>query len=452
MSLRGYRAYKPSGVGSLGDLPEHWDCRAFKRVAGRFESGTSVNSVDEPAEGVAWGVLKTSCVYENRFTPGENKRILAEEYDRATCPLRAGALIVSRMNTSELVGAAGLVEVSNPHLFLPDRLWQISLTGVEPRFAYWWTQSASYRAQVEAACTGTSASMKNLSQEQLGSFMLPLPEEAEQHTIAAFLDRETAKIDALVAEQERLIELLKEKRQAVISHAVTKGLNPTAQTEPSGIGWLGDVPVGWARMPIKHCLDRLIDTEHKTAPFYEDGQYLVVRTTNVRNGRLVLDGARYTDIDGYREWSRRGTPEPGDIIFTREAPAGEACLVPEGIPLCLGQRTVLMKVDRARLDPRFALWSLYGGLASEFVEMLSQGSTVAHFNMSDIGNIPLMVPPLDEQVEIAEMLDRHTSRVDRFIAETERAISLAGERRAALISAAVTGQIDVRGIVNPEAA
>jgi type I restriction enzyme S subunit len=270
--------------------------------------------------------------------------------------------------------------------------------------------------------------------------------------ILAYVDRELAHIDALVAEQRRLIELLKEKRAAVISHAVTKGLNPDVPMKASGVEWLGDVPAHWRPAPIKFCLRGLVDTEHKTAPFYDDGTFLVVRTTNVRGGDLVLDGAKYTDEEGYREWTRRAVPAPGDIIFTREAPAGEACLVPQDVPLCLGQRTVLMQVDSEILDSRFALHALYSGLAKESIETLTQGSTVAHFNMSDIGNIPLLLPTLSEQREIVCFLDSFTRQFDTLVSEAVKSIDLLLERRTALISAAVTGQIDVRGLAPSEAA
>ena len=149
----------------------------------------------------------------------------------------------------------------------------------------------------------------------------PLP---EQHAIAAFLDRETAKIDALAAKKERLVELLEEKRTALISHAVTKGLDPDAPMKDSGIEWLGEVPVHWAKMKIKHFLYQIIDTEHKTAPYDPDGNYLVVRTSNVRNGVLLLADAKYINHEGFKEWTRRGVPKPGDILFTREAPAGRS--------------------------------------------------------------------------------------------------------------------------------
>ena len=204
------------------------------------------------------------------------------------------------------------------------------------------------------------------------------------------------------------------------------------------------MPAHWQQIRLKHVVNRVIDTEHKTAPVYEDGEYMIVRTSNVRAGRLVFAGANYTDLEGFLEWTNRGTPKPGDILFTREAPAGEACLVPEGVDLCLGQRMVLFKLKHGRVVPEFVVSSLYAGLSEEFVRSLSQGSTVAHFNMSDIGNIPLFEPPRNEQMEIAQYVDKKLDSFDGLIREAGRSVFIMQERRSSLISAAVTGKIDVR--------
>ena len=211
----------------------------------------------------------------------------------------------------------------------------------------------------------------------------------------------------------------------------------------SGVEWLGEIPAYWEKTRIKYVLHQIIDTEHKTAPFYPDGEYLVVRTSNVRNGQLVLEDAKYTDYEGFREWTKRGKPEPGDILFTREAPAGEACLVPENLPLCLGQRMVLFRVNHQMLDEHYGIWSLYGGIAAEFITSLSQGATVAHFNMADIANIPLLLPPLEEQAAIASFLDRETAKIDALITKKERLIELLQEKRTAIISHAVTKGLDL---------
>ncbi|MFN9385926.1 MAG: restriction endonuclease subunit S, partial [Cyanobacteriota bacterium] len=245
MSFPRYPAYKPSGVEWLGDVPQHWEVMPLRRLIREVNSGTSVNAIDEPAAPGQAGVLKTSCVYTGDFRPEENKAIIESELDRANCSVAAGCLIVSRMNTPDLVGAAGLVSSDNPLLYLPDRLWQVRFKDCDPQFMNYWCKSVSYRSQVQLACSGTSSSMQNLSQDNFYSFIAPLPAAAEQSAISTFLDRETAKIDALIAEQQRLIELLQEKRQAVISHAVTKGLNPDAPMKDSGVEWLGEVPEHW---------------------------------------------------------------------------------------------------------------------------------------------------------------------------------------------------------------
>lgn len=140
---------------------------------------------------------------------------------------------------------------------------------------------------------------------------------------------------------------------ALNSHLVTKGLDPTAPTRGSGIPWIGQISAHWERRRLKHAVRRMIDCAHKTDPYYDDGEYLVVRTTNVKNGKLELSDAKYTDGEGYAEWTARGKPEPGDVILTREAPAGEACLEPPGMPVCLGQRTVLLEIDKQRLNPQY---------------------------------------------------------------------------------------------------
>jgi len=120
---------------------------------------------------------------------------------------------------------------------------------------------------------------------------------------------------------------------------------------------------------------------------------------------LIFKSAKYTNHEVYLEWTARGTPEAGDILFTREAPAGEACIVPTNSQICLGQRMVLFKVNHKKILPMFLLYSLYGGLSDDFIRQLSQGSTVIHLNMADIKNIPLFEIPINEQQSIVQYLE-----------------------------------------------
>lgn len=314
---------------------------------------------------------------------------------------------------------------------------------LEPAFLKYSLLSPAFIDAVAGASFG--AKMPRANWETIGGLPILFPPKPEQQQIAAFLDWKTSQIDALIAKKQTLLQKLKEKRLAVITQAVTKGLNPDAPMRDSGIAWLGEVPSHWETLPIKHLLKAILDTEHKTCPYFEDGEYLVARTPNIRNGKLEVEGGRFTDAAGYKEWTARGKPLPGDILFTREAPAGEACIVPDEPPLCIGQRVVLFRTDAEKIDSRFAIYSLYGGAARTFIEMHSLGSTVAHFNMSEIAMIPMLVPPVAEQAKIADELDLATKRMDSMIDNAESAITRLTEYRSALITAATTGKIDVRG-------
>lgn len=212
---------KDSGIEWLGEIPAYWVLGPLKHSIDFIESGTSVNATDEPATENEIGVLKTSCVYTRRFVVTENKTVYPEEVKRVTCKLRPDTLIVSRMNTPDLVGAAGIVKVAPLNLYLPDRLWQISFKSVIPSFVYYWTQTHFYRSHVKNTCSGTSSSMQNLGQDEFKHFPFLNPSISEQQTIIDFLDIETARIDDMIGKIETQIEKIKEYRQALISAAVT---------------------------------------------------------------------------------------------------------------------------------------------------------------------------------------------------------------------------------------
>lgn len=225
---------KDSGVEWLGPVPAHWEVRPLRHGIAFIESGTSVNAADTPAGEGEIGVLKTSCVYRGFFEPAENKVVVLEELDRVSCPVKAGTLIVSRMNTPDLVGSAGLVLDDQPDIYLPDRLWQVHLTGLSPAFTHFWTLSGSYRGQVKVAAGGTSASMQNLGQDQFRALMLAWPPAEEQEAIVRHLELELTRSDELERTAMNTITLLQERRAALISAAVTgkidvRGLVQTAE-------------------------------------------------------------------------------------------------------------------------------------------------------------------------------------------------------------------------------
>ena len=269
-----------------------------------------------------------------------------------------------------------------------------------------------------------------------------VPPVDEQEAIANFLDHETAKIDALIEKQEKLIELLKEKRQAVISYAVTKGLSPDVPMKDSGIEWLGEVPEHWTVSRLKF-ETKVVDCRNKTPVYSEDGEYFVVRTTNVKKQKLNFNGALYTDEENFKTWTQRGIPPAGSILFTREAPTGEVCIVPEDLKFCMGQR--MMNFIPNCSDYRDYLFDfLVSDCLERYIYAVSHGSTVSHLRVEQVENIPVLVPPVEEIRQIHSLISESKSKFDSIEKNALNSIMLLKERKSSLISAAVTGKIDVR--------
>ena len=283
--------------------------------------------------------------------------------------------------------------------------------------------------------------------DTLAELPLPVPSPHEQRAIADYLDIETARIDALISKKRRLIELLDERRSNLVSAAVTMGLEKNPESVGTSNRYVRRIPKHWRHMRLRHVVEQIIDTPHKTAPVVDDGEYLVVRTSNVKMGRLVLDEARYTDRASWLEWNHRGEPRPGDVLLTREAPAGEACIVPPDVRLCIGQRMVLLHVRQAIVSGEWVVHSIYSEHAQRFIRDLSNATTVAHLNMSDIPGIPIAVPDLREQQQLLIRIRSEVRRHDETVSRLNRQIDLLSQRRQSLITAVVTGEMAVPRVV-----
>lgn len=213
---------KDSGIKWIGDIPHSWDVLRLKYVIAFIESGVSVNASQSPAGEGKIGVLKTSSVSKYSFRPEENKEVNLDELGRVSCPVRANTIIVSRMNTPELVGACGYVEQDYPNLFLPDRLWQVHfLNSVVVKYIWYYLSSNYIRNYYSSLSSGTSSSMQNISKGQFENARLLLPPPEVQRDIVEFLDKKCATLDSLVAEKESLIADLEAYKKSLIFEVVT---------------------------------------------------------------------------------------------------------------------------------------------------------------------------------------------------------------------------------------
>jgi type I restriction enzyme S subunit len=292
---------------------------------------------------------------------------------------------------------------------------------------------------------------KRVPDDFIREYRTGIPPLAEQTAIADFLDRETAKIDGLIAEQERLIELLKEKRQAVISHAVTKGLNPEAPMKDSGIEWIGQVPTHWdiskmkwvAKMESGH-------TPDKKVPEYWDGgdiPWVSLNDTGYLKSNDYISETAYQITEAGIENSSAHLLPARAVVFSRDATIGRCAITTR--PMAVSQHYIAW-ICGDEITPEYLLMRLRS--MEPELERLTTGATLKTIGMPEVRTLVTPVPPLMEQRAIIDWLKTQTSSIDTLTAEAQKAITLLQERRSALISAAVTGQIDVRGIDQQKAA
>ena len=307
-------------------------------------------------------------------------------------------------------------------------------------FVYYWLQMRRPILIVLSAGGG----QPNLSQDDLRQLRIPAPPLDEQRVIAAFLDRETAKIDGLVERKERLIELLQEKRTSLITRAVTRGLDPNAPTKNSGVEWLGEIPAHWEVVPFKRTIDYIEGPGIMAADFRTE-EVPLLRISGIGRRWATLDGCNYLSAEAVRiRWSHFQV-RSGDLLISGSASMGFCTEIDEGTAGAIPYTGIIIIRPRAeRMSKNFVRWILLSDVFATQVDLARSGSTIQHFGPSHLGRMRVVAPPLHEQLAIADYLDIETSRFDALISKIRQAIHHLKEFRTALISAAVTGKIDVR--------
>ena len=428
--LKPYPAMKDSGVSWLGDVPEHWTTVRLK---------SSMNNIVEQTTERRGSDLYVALEHVESWTGRLRHAGLDVSFDSQVKYFRSGDILFGKLRPY-------LAKVARP---TSDGVCVGEFLVLRPRHS---NATAPYMEQllrskpiIDAVNSSTfGAKMPRAEWQFMGGMAIVHPPPPEQAAIVRYLDHADRRIRRYIRAKQKLVKLLEEQKQALIHQAVTRGLDPNVRLKPSGVEWLGDVPEHWEVVALKRVLRQLVDCEHKTAPAVGESDYRVVRTTAVRYGRLRWKGTYCTTGTAFRGWTKRGLPEPGDVIFTREAPAGEACVVPTGTAVCLGQRTVLMKPQKDEYDSHFLVHMIYAGPPRDRVRLASQGSTVGHFNMDDIGWMQVLKPPFSEQLRLVKAISDQTRVLELAVTRAESEISLLREYRTRLIADVVTGKLDVR--------
>jgi type I restriction enzyme S subunit len=449
MRLPSYPSYEGSGAEHLGELPSAWRTTPVKR---RYRAQLGKMLQNEPASEtdvlvpylralhVLWGKVNTTDLPQMWASPAEVRRF----------GVGSGDLLVCEGGEA---GRAGMLECAPDPCIIQNAVHRVRGTGAEVRYLQYVLRSVSSAGWFDVLCN--RATISHLTGEKLAELRIPLPGGHEQRAIADFLDRETAKLDALVAKKQALIERLKEKRSALISRTVTRGLPPDAarvagldprpRLKPSGVDWIGEVPEQWSLARLKTLCTR-VDVgiaEAATHAYCDDG-VPIIRSANVRAN--ALDTQEILQIESwFAERNRSKTLHAGDLVTVRTGNPGTTAVIP---PEYEGSQcfTLVMSTPKPTECSRFLCYLLNASVGVTHFRMQGWGTAQTNISVPIVQQVPVCRPPLSEQRAIADFLDRETAKLDQLATAIEAAIERLQEYRAALITAAVTGKIDVRSV------
>ena len=436
MKLPAYSKYKPSDVEWLGEIAYDWTVSPIKHLVSTpvtdgphetpeiFDEGIPFVS----AEAVSGGRINFEKI-RGHITAEDHKR-----FSRKYKPRRGDIYLIKSGATT---GRVAMVETDNEfNIWSPLAAIRCDPQKANRHFLFFYMQSKEFQTAVELSWSfGTQ---QNIGMGVIQNLAVPLPSLTEQQAIADFLDCETARLDALVAKKKKLIERLKEKRIALISRTVTRGLNPKSKLKSSGYDWLGDVPEHWE---VRKFSREVAIAEGQVDPEKEPyASMLLIGPEHVESGtgRLLQ---RATAADQAAE-SGKYFGRKGDVIYSKIRPALRKLVIAPADCLCSADMYPLRA--RKRLDNRFIAWFFLSEEFSGWSVLESDRVAMPKINRDTLNELRMPVPPLPEQAAIAEFLERETAKLDALVAKVETAVERLQEYRTALITAAVTGKIDVR--------
>jgi type I restriction enzyme S subunit len=431
-----YPAYKESGVEWLGDVPEHWGVRPLKWLAEQVTDKATTSEFQvglENIEGWTGRFIETDTEFAGDGIAFRQEDILFGKLR----PYLAKVWLADRPGQ-----AVGDFFVLRPR-------------AVNSEFLHKYILTPTVIEDLNASTIG--AKMPRVGWEDMAALAVPLPPHKEQTQIARFLNHETSRIDALIEEQQGLIELLKEKRQAVISHAVTKGLDPTVPMKDSGVEWLGEVPAHWDVKALRRVLkESLSNGVFKKKEDFGRGA-LLVNVFDVYRQNFQVNYSSLDRVDCNAAEISSYSVLPGDLFFVRSSLKYEGIAVVAvagecSEPVVYECHLICARPDPAVFNGRYGSYLFNSSNYRATMISKSKLTTMTTIDQEAISSTFIPTPPLSEQAEISAFLDREINKVDQLIGEADSVCELLKERRSALISAAVTGKIDIRGWQQPASA
>ena len=419
-------------------LPNGWKVISVKWLSRRYSGGTPDKNISYYwTEGtIPW--LNSGSV--NQGVIREPSEFITEEgfANSSAKWMPRGSLVMAlagQGKTKAMVGYLDIATTGN------QSLAAIVPNAIDGKFLYWWLTSQYRHIRNLSSQDGRDG----LNLEMVGSIRCPVPPLETQKRIAAFLDEKTAQIDGLIARKQALLARLAEKRQAIITQAVTKGLNPAAPLKDSGIDWLGQIPAHWEAVPLKRLKRFLTSGSRGWGDYYADEGDVFLRMTNVTKGGVEIDSTdlRHVKLDGVREGTRTAT-KVGDILITITAELGSVAIVRAAhAGAFINQHIALFRPDQSQCDPDFLVNFLWSDVTKAQFELSGQGGTKQGLGFDQVDNVMIALPPLDEQREITRQVESSRNNIDVAEGLVSQSVISLTEYRSALITSAVTGQLEI---------
>jgi type I restriction enzyme S subunit len=431
-----YPEYKDSGIEWLGEIPEHWETKTIKRLFKVYNGSTPKSSEPIYWDGaIPWVTPEDLGELSSNEIDNTKRNITEAGYSSCgTTMVPVGSLVLS---TRAPIGHLAIAQVD---LCTNQGCRSLVPYGnISHNFGFY----VLYSARQELVSFGQGSTFMELGKSKLEAVSLALPSIEEQQAIADYLDAETAHIDQLVEKKKRLIALLEEQRTAMITQAVTKGLNPDVEIKDSGVEWLGEIPEHWDVTKLKYaCSKSAIYGANATNDSYSNTGLRFLRTSDIDDrGNLLEDSAIYIDPTLVADYILNN----GDILLSRSGTLGRSFVYDSNIHGACSYAGYLVRfVPNNKLIPKFAFYFTKSRVFSDWLQTSAIQSTIGNINGQKYANMPIPISPIQEQQTIADYLDKETARIDNLINKINQAIEKLQEYRSALITAAVTGKIDVR--------
>ena len=440
-----YKEYKPSNVDWLGEIPEHWEVKKLKDIVSIPITDGPHETPELVSEGVPF--ISAEAISSGKIDFEKRRGDISGEDDlRFSLKYSPKKFDIYIVKSGATTGVSAIVETET-HFNIWSPLAVVRCASSHhPYFILNYIRSKQFQTAI--TLYWSFGTQQNIGMNILSDLHIVSPPFSEQKKIADFLDRETAKIDSLIKKRNDLIKLLQEKRSAVISHAVTKGIDPTVRLKPSNVDWLGEIPEHWEVKKLKYTASIKTGFAFNSEDYDDEGVPLIRISDIAQDGTISLNNTKYLPQTFAKKYSEFYVNKNDILMAMTGATIGKAGRYTQDNTALLNQR--VCKFMPKKLNNDFLWFLLKSNQYCEYIKITSLGGAQANISDNLLLDFLATIPPFSEQQEIVDFLDRETAKIDSLIEKEKQIIEKMKEYRTALISAAVTGKIDVRGEVAHE--